>query len=222
MPEPTPPAASLPAAPRIPASLRDAVDEDLDPQFPDLDGLGLEGAELTFPEARTVTVLRGLLRSCVLDTGDAAIDAQDAQLVDIDLSGRRFEGLTRVSFVRCRLTGADFGDARLRDVHFADCAMGLAAMRSATLERVVVTGGQVDELDLSAARLADVTFADVALTGVALDGTKLERVDLTDADLSPVSDLRALRGSIISPTQAVALAARLARVAGMHVVPTAG
>ncbi len=217
MPDPSPPTASEPADPRIPAALGDAPDADLDPLFPDLDGVDLDRHELSFPDARVLTVLRGRLRGCSLDIGDATVDAQDAHFVDVDLRGRRFEGLTRVTFLRCRLTGADFGDARLRDVRFSDCALDVASMRSATLERVAIVGGRIDELDLSAARICDGTLTDVGLANVALAGARLERFDVTGADVSTVADLRELRGAIVSPTQAVALAVRLARVAGIHV-----
>ncbi len=204
----------------MPAALREALDDDVDPQFPDLDGLDLADVVLSFAEARTLTVLRGRLRSCTLEIGDAAIDAQDAHFVDVDLSGCRFEGLTRVSFERCRLTGADFGEARMRDVRFADCAMDLASMRSTNLERVAMIGGRADELDLSAATLTDVTLTQVAVGELTLAGAKLLRVDVTESDLSAVPDLRELRGAIITTTQAVALAPRLARVAGMTVAVT--
>ena len=219
MPDPTPPTAAEPAAPRLPAALRSSADDDLDPQFPDLDGLDLDAGALSFPEARTFTVLRSRLTGCELDVGDATVDAQDAHLVDLDLSGRRIEGLTRVQLERCRLTGADFGEARLRDVRFTDCALDLTSFRATTIERTAVIGGRVDEADLSAAQCTDVVLAGIDGAGLRLEGTRLDRVDVTDADIEAVTDLRELRGCIVSPTQAVALALRLARVAGMHVAP---
>ncbi len=170
-----------------------------------------------FPEARTFTVLRSRLRSCVLDVGDATLDAQDAHLVDIDLSGRRVEGLTRVHLERCRLTGADFGEARLRDVRFTDCALDLTSFRASTMERTAIDGGRVDEADLSAARCSDVVLAGVDVAGLLLEGVRLERVDVTDATVDGVVDLRLLRGAILSPAQAMALAPRLAHIAGMTV-----
>lgn len=219
VPDPTPPTAAEPAPPRLLATLRPSPDDDLDPQFPDLDGLDLETTSLTFDGARTFTVLRSRLRGCTLDIGDATVDAQDAHLVDLDLSGRRFEGLTRVHLERCRLTGADFGEARLRDVRFTDCALDLTSLRATTIERTAVAGGRVDEADLSGARCTDVVLAGVDVAGLRLEGARLDRVDVTDADIDAVADLRELRGCILSPTQAVALAPRLAQVAGMHVAP---
>lgn len=206
----------------MPAGLRSALDDDVDPQFPDLEGLDLDDVVLRFPDARTLTVLRGRLRSCTLEIDDATVDAQDAHFVDVDLSGCRFDGLSRVTFDRCRLTGADFGEARMRDVRFADCALDLASMRSSTLERVVVVGGRADGLDLSAATLTDVTLVQVAVGELTLAGATLVRVDVTGSDLSAVPDLRELRGTIVTATQAVALAPRLARVAGMTVAVTPG
>lgn len=219
MPEPTPPTAAEPAPPRLPAALRSSHDDDLDPQFPDLDGLDLDSESLAFDDARTFTVLRSRLTGCTLDIGEATLDAQDAHLVDLDLSGRRVEGLTRVHLERCRLTGADFGEARLRDVRFTDSALDLTSFRATTIERTVVAGGRVDEADLSAARCTDVVLAGIDVAGLRLEGARFERVDVTDAEVDAVVDLRELRGCILSPTQAVALAPRLARVAGMQVAP---
>lgn len=217
MPDPAPPTAAEPATPRLPAALRASLDDDLDPLFPDLDGLDLDAGSVSFPEARTFTVLRSRLSGCDLDVGDSTVDAQDAHLVDLDLSGRCIEGFTRVHLERCRLTGADFGEARLRDVRFTDCALDLTSFRSTTIERTVVAGGRVDEADLSAARCSDVVLSGVDVAGLRLHGARFERVDVTDADIDAVADLRELRGCILSPTQAVALAPRLARVAGMSV-----
>lgn len=191
--------------------------DDLDPQFPDLDGVAVDGGTLSYPGARTLTVLRSRIVASTLTVGEATIDAQDAVFTDVDLQGRRFEGLQRVVFERCRLTGADFGEARLRDVEFRDCALSLSSLRAATVERAVISGGTFDDVDASGARLTDVTIDQVRLSELGLGNARLERVDVSGADLSGVADLRELRGAIVSPTQATALAVRLARVAGIHV-----
>lgn len=216
MPDATFPEAAPPKAPRLPAAPSPTVG-DLDPQFPDVDGVSLDGVELSYPEARTLTLLRSRIVSCTVAAGDASVDAQDAVVTDVDLSARRFEGLTRVVFERCRLTGADFGEARLRDVEFRDCSLSLASLRSATVERAVISGGTFDDVDASGARLTDVTIDGVRLAELGLGNSRLERVDVTGADVSEVPDLRELAGAIVSPTQATALAIRLARVAGLHV-----
>ncbi|MGK2929135.1 MAG: pentapeptide repeat-containing protein [Acidimicrobiales bacterium] len=195
------------------------LDPDIDPDFPDVVDVDLHGVALEFPAARTITVLRSTLTECHVgaDT-NAALDAADTAFVDCDLTGRTVESLTRVTLVRCRLGGADFGDARLRDVRFDGCVLDLASLRGAQLERVDLRGGRVDGLDLSGARLLDVTM-EVSLAEVTLDGCRIQRVDLTNADLSAVTDVTALRGATISETQALSLSARLARAAGLVVAP---
>lgn len=226
MPPPSvdPEVARAPAPPRYPArgpAARAApeLDPDIDPDFPDVVEVDLHGVELEFPAARTITVLRSTLTRCHVGADTtAAIDAADTTFVDCDLTGRTVESLTRVALVRCRLGGADFGDARLRDVRFDGCVLDLASLRGAQLERVDLRGGRVDGLDLSGARLLDVTI-DVALADVTLDGCRLQRVDLTAADLAAVPDVTALRGATISETQALSLSARLARAAGLVVAP---
>ena len=217
------PTARPPAAPRLPDALAPAPDEDLDPEFPDLDGVGLDGATVSYPVGRSLGILRTRLTDCRLDVpAEATIEAQDAELVEVDLTGRRIESMLRVALRRCRLGGADLGDARLRDVTFEGCVLDLASVRSAELERVEIRECRGTGLDLSGARLTDVTVADLDLGEVTLDGARLQDVDVTQADLRAVTDLRALRGAIISEVQAVSLARRLAEAAGLHVTRSVG
>lgn len=211
----------LPSAPRLAPTAAAELPDDLDERFPDLDGVDLHGQHLAFAEARTVTFLRSRLTTCALDLAeDAVLDAQDAELVDLDLTGRRIEGLRRVSLVGCRLGGADFGDARIRDVTFEECVLDLASMRSAHLDGVAFLDSRIDELDLSRAELTDVTIRSAPMAGVALDGARLTRVDLTGADLAGVVEVASLRGAVISEVQTVALARRFAQLAGVRVAST--
>ncbi len=207
-----------PRPPDLPGSPGAWDPEAVDPQYPDVDGVGAQGTTITLPDARTLSLLRTRLEDCELDLpDDTPIDAQDAVLVGVDLTGRRFEGLRRVRLERCRLGGADLGDAPVRDVVLVDCILDLASARQAQLERVVVGPGRIEGLDLTRARLTDVAFVDVELGTVALDGVRCERVDLTRADLSAVADLASLRGCTVSAVQAVGLAERLARAVGLTV-----
>ena len=218
---PIDPEAATPQPPHLPDRLQSTLDPDIDPDFPDLEGVDLTGTTLTYPAARTVSVLRSRLVGCQVDDAtDATFDATDAVFEDMDLTGRRIDGLRRVSFVRCRLGGVDLGEAHLRDVRFDDCVLDLASMRSAILERVTVRGGRITGVDLTGSRLSDVILTEVALTEVTLDGARLEHVDLTGADISAIVDLSALRGATINDVQAITLAARLARAAGIRVVST--
>ena len=217
------PAARPAAAPRLPDALAPVPDDDLDPEFPDLDGLGLDGTTVSYPAARSLGLMRSRLTDCHLDVpADAALEVQDAELVELDLTGRRIESMLRVTMRRCRLGGADLGDARLRDVTLEGCVLDLASVRNAELERVAIRECRGSGLDLSGARLTDVTVADLDLGEVTLDGARLQDVDVTGADLRGVTDLRALRGAIISEVQAVSLARRLAEAAGLQVARPVG
>lgn len=216
--------ATPPRSPRTAPNPADAIDLDaLDDEFPDLDGIALDGATVSLPDARTLSVLRSTLERCELDLSpETTIDAQDARLVDMDLTGRRIDGLVRVRFEGCRLGGADLGDARLHDVAFVDCVLELASLRKAELERVVIDGGRTDGLDLTGARLQHVTVTGASLTGVTLDRVRSDHVDLTGADLSGVVEVAALAGCTIDEPQSIALAARLARAVGVKVVRLEG
>lgn len=220
MPRPLidPPEVVPPKPPKFPATLASELDPDIDPEFPDVAETEIEGMSLSFPEARTLTILRSKLTGCDLDPDtEVSLDVVDSTLIDLDLTGRTVESLCRVVLVRCRLGGADLGDAQLTDVDLDGCVLDLASMRSARLERVRLVGGRVDGLDLTGAQLTDATFEDLSLAEVALDGARLERVDLTAADLSGVVDVSTLRGATIGESQAIALSARLARAAGIAV-----
>ena len=190
----------------------------LDELYPDVDGVHAEGQALLLSEARTVDLLRSHLRGCTLDApADCAVEARDSVLEGVDLVGRRIAGLVRTHLVRCRLTGTDLSDASLEDVTFEDCALDMSSWRMARLKRVCVLGGRIDSLDATGAALTDVAFAGVVLEGVVLEGTRCERVDLTGADLTPITAVASLAGATISPAQAIALAARIARALGIRV-----
>ena len=212
-----------PEPPRVPAALTTSIDDDIDPDFPDLDGVGLDGGSVALPDARSLGILRSRLTGTVLATPpDAVVEAHDAELVELDLTGRRIEALHRVVLRRCRLGGADLGDARLRDVVLEECVLDLASLRGAELDGVVARNCRTEELDLSGARLTDVTLEGIVLEAETLGGARLERVDLTGADVSAVVDVRGIRGAVVSEGQAVALARRLAEAHGIDVVPGTG
>lgn len=208
-----------PVDPRIPARLVEGpFPDDLDPEYPDPDGLALVDAEILAPDARTLSMGRCSMTGGRIGTDpDTPVDLTDCVLVDADLSGVVIAGLSRVRFTRCRLTGAALHEATVRDVSFDDCALDLVVARAATMERVAVIGGRIDGLDLTDARIGDAELRDVAVRDVALDGAWLVRVDLTGADLADVEAPEHLRGATVSMAQTVAFAPRLARRIGMHV-----
>ena len=211
--------AARPKPPVLPDAPSLALDlGDLDELYPDIDGLAGEGSTLRLPEARTLDLLRSRLRGCELEVpDDCTIETRDSVLDGIDLAGRRLTGLVRTHLVRCRLSGADLGEATLQDVTFEDCALDMASWRLARVQRVAVVGGRISGLDATAAQLADLTFSGVSLEGVVLERARCERVDLTGADLTSVTAVATLAGATVSPAQAVALSARMARSLGLRV-----
>lgn len=211
--------AAAPKPPVLPDAPAVAVDlGELDELYPDIDGLDAEGTTLALPEARTLDLLRTRLRGCELEVpDDCTIETRDSVLDGIDLVGRRLGGLVRTHLVRCRLSGADLGEATLEDVTFEDCALDMASWRLARVRRVAVQGGRIEGLDATGAQLSDVTLSGVGLEGVVLERARCEQVDLTGADLTSVTAVATLAGATISPAQAVALAARMARSLGVRV-----
>ena len=219
---PAPDATGLPeqpGEPRLP-EVTDRLwpDPELDPEYPDIDSVELAGHTVALHEARTLSILRCRLTDCSFEVDESVpLEIQDSVLTGIDLTGRRITNLLRVRLERCRLGGADLGDAQVRDVVMSECVLDLSAWRNAQLERIAVVGGRLDGMDLSGALMHDVTISEVSLSEVTWEQVRAERVDLTAADVSPIQDVVPLRGCTISPSQAVLLAARAARALGMHV-----
>jgi hypothetical protein len=212
--------ATPPRTPVLPDAPAVAVDlDELDELYPDIDGLDAADVVLALPEARTLDLLRSWLRRCTIEVPEeCSIEAGDSVLDGLDLVGRRITGLVRTHLVRCRLSGADLAEATLEDVTFEDCALDLASWRLARVRRVAVVGGRIEGMDATAAQLDDLTISGVAMEDVLLERARCARVDLTGADLTSVTAVATLAGATISPAQAVALAARMARSLGVRVL----
>ena len=121
----------------------------------------------------------------------------DAFVVDRDWANRPARGLVarRAELRRCRLTGAEFAEAKLSDVVFDECRLDLASLRIAKLERVVFRECRMAECDLYDASLTDVLFEKCELREATFSGVKLKRVELRGCDLSGLRGVDALRGA---------------------------
>ncbi|MGR8009874.1 pentapeptide repeat-containing protein [Streptomyces hypolithicus] len=171
--------------------------------------------------------------------------ARGARFMDCGLYGVALDetGLGRARFVDSVLegvrgVGTDLAEASLRDVELTDARLGGVQLHASSLERVVVRGGKIDYLNLRRARLKDVVFEGCVLVEPDFGGARLERVEFRDcvlrrADFSAVTmidvDLRTvaeldiargvdrLTGSVISPSQLLALAPAFAAQMGVRV-----
>ena len=129
----------------------------------------------------------------------------DVRLVDCDLSQAVFEeaSFDRVELIRCRLSEADLGGARLVDVRFVECQLDGAAFRLVEAARLEIEHSTAPGLDLYRARVPGARVTDADLTGADLSGADLARARLHGSRLVDVRGATALRGASIDAEQVV-------------------
>jgi uncharacterized protein YjbI with pentapeptide repeats len=147
-------------------------------------------------------------------------DLVDTVAADLDWANERAPrvSLQRVELQRCRLTGADFAEATLRDVAFDDCRIDLVNLRYARLERVVFRDCRMTECDFYEASLKDVLFERCELREGTFSGCKLQRVELRGCDLAGVRGADALRGARMPWGDVVENAGLFASAVGIEIV----
>ncbi|WP_094602980.1 hypothetical protein SPSIL_040840 [Sporomusa silvacetica DSM 10669] len=126
-----------------------------------------------------------------------------------DLSNVNFSQcfMDRVRLTNCKLVGIDMTEASLRNIVFEDCNAAYSVLRFTNCKKVNFHNSSFAEADLYSATLTDVNFAHCNLDKVQFSGTKLAGIDLSTCQfyqlgLTPDN----LRGCIIAPEQAIALA----------------
>lgn len=144
----------------------------------------------------------------------------DVVAVDRDWANLRSPRLSaeRVELRRCRLTGAELAEARLRDVIFDECRVDLAGLRHARLERVVFRECRMGECDFYGATLKDVLFERCELREATFSAVKLERIELRGCDLTGARGADALRGARMPWNDVIENAALFATIAGVEIV----
>jgi len=116
--------------------------------------------------------------------------------------------MDRVLFSSCKLVGISMTEASLRNVVFDNCNAAYAVMRYIRCAKGNFRDTSFTEADIYSATLTDVSFARCNLDRVQFSGTKLAGMDLSTCQfyqlaLTPDD----LRGCILAPAQAIALAA---------------
>jgi uncharacterized protein YjbI with pentapeptide repeats len=147
-------------------------------------------------------------------------DLVDAVATDLDWANERSPRLSlqRVELRRCRLTGAELGEATLRDVVFDECRIDLVNLRHAKLERVVFRDCRMTECDFYETSLKDALFERCELREATFSGCTLQRVELRGCDLAGVRGADALRGARMPWVDVVENAALFATAVGIEIV----
>ena len=165
--------------------------------------ISLTARRIVGVEAHDLAATRAVLADCVLER--------------CDLTNAKWHRarLHRVSFVDCRLLGADFGDeAWLEDVTFSDCTLDLATFDTSTLRRVVFTRCRLEGAAFGGSKLERVAFPECILARCDLTGATAPggagSIDLRGASIAGASfDTRLLRALTILPDDAATIAAAL-------------
>lgn len=157
-----------------------------------------------------------VLSRCVLERVAAPradfsrIQMTDARVVDCDLANGTWTGATisRVEFVRCRLTGLDWSESCFEDVLFRECTGRLAQFygsefRAARFENCDLQEACFQECDLRGAAFHECTLARADLSGAVLKETDFRTSTL---DGLVVSSPAGVRGAVVDLFQAAYLA----------------
>jgi fluoroquinolone resistance protein len=176
----------------------------------DLSDLAASGGKIARSRLEGVRLAGSRLRSLRL----VDVVVGDADVSNADWTGAQ---LTRVGFLRCRMTG--FGGASIHAEHVTlrECKLDLANLRRATLRRVTFEDCVLDDADLGGASLRETRFSHSRLLRVLIDDVRLEAVDLRGSQLDLVGDVVGLRGAIVDSIQLVELGPRLAHGLGIDV-----
>ena len=145
------------------------------------------------------------------------ISASRTTLVGCDMSGGRFVSLRNVRFVDCKLVGADFNGADLRDVSLERCVLRLANLRMVKLRRVQFIDCTLHDVDVYDLDAEDVGFANSDLERVNIDRLRARRVDLRGTRRLGLEHLGALDGCLVTHDQLLELRYRLAFTAGLSI-----
>jgi uncharacterized protein YjbI with pentapeptide repeats len=147
-------------------------------------------------------------------------DLVDALVEDVDWANRRASRLVtrRAELRRCRLTGAELGEAALTDVIFRECRLDLVGLRMAKLERVVFRECRMSECDFYEASPKDVVFDHCDLREATFTSARIDRVDLRGCNLAGLRGVEALRGTRMPWNDVLENAPLFAAALGIEIV----
>jgi len=174
-------------------------------------GLDLSGSKLSGLSAKSSVFESVSFTGCQIPSPRF----RDVRFIKCDLSNATLRGVeaTRVEFVDCRLTGMIAIECRWQDVLVENCDG----------RYLQLNGGRFRSCEFKHSNFSDADFRDSDLEGAIFTRTALNRADLSHSRLKG-ADLRgaeiggivigpeAVRGAIVSPTQAMDLARLLGLV----------
>lgn len=129
---------------------------------------------------------------------------------NLDLIGA---SLHQVWFDQCKLTGTNFAESYLRDCTFTDCVADFASFSQTNLNVVQFKDCRLSEAEFYHSDWKNLTLHHCELTRSNWSATKLAKLDFTSSTFSAIAvSQELLQGAIVSPEQALVLAASLGLV----------
>ncbi len=141
--------------------------------------------------------------------GIACVDCRfdRADLASASWTDGRF---VRTVFNECRLTGFDGWGTQMRDVRFVGCKGPDAIFTRSSCTRVRFDGCQLAGMDLSESQIDSLAIHDCDARNLRLIGSRISLLDLRGSLIEGlVFDIESLKGIVIDPSQAGAIAQSL-------------
>lgn len=171
-------------------------------------GTVLEGLELCDLRADGTLFQDVEFRGCAFDH----LDLSNCTFRDVSFRGCRLDAcdmgrcwLDHCDFVACAAPGLGMAKSRVTDASLEDCQLSYLDLGEATLARVRLSSCSLREAGLHHVRLSRVELEGCDLSRASVFHTPLAGMDLSTCRLDGIaltSDLRDLRGAILSSSQA--------------------
>ena len=142
------------------------------------------------------------------------VEGGDVNAVNGDWRGAE---LNRVRFEGARLTGLDFGEARIEEAYFSACKLDYANFRHAAIEHVTFKDCVLTNADFQGARIYATRFAGCQLDAADFTKAELAHVDLRGSELALAGSVLGLGGATIDALQLMDLSRTMAHELGLVV-----
>lgn len=134
------------------------------------------------------------------------LELTDVRFENCDLSNANFNGaiIHRTEFINCKLMGVNLSDATLQNVYIEQCNGGFALMSYVHMKKVIFEESIFENSNFQNSHFEKVQFRKCNFKLSQMSGTSLSGMDLSNSNVEGLGiQLENLRGSIVSPMQAV-------------------
>jgi uncharacterized protein YjbI with pentapeptide repeats len=132
----------------------------------------------------------------------------DCVFKQCDLSGSQFTEsiFIRCEFIGCKMIGSHFVESNIKDVLFQDCTNDFIDIASCTLTNLEIKQSSFKDSSMYQNEVKELQLEEVDFTKTTFYETPLKSIDLSQTTLYELkTDLRSIKGAIISEYQAVDL-----------------